>query len=179
MENLIDSKALGEESAAERAVTKIEAERAVAHDKGKMTEAVLALSKVMKLGTGSQRALDALTAMRSSMIDEVSRMLTRFCYQNGEFAEEVLKCERDVGCAVDAILGKVSADKPALSDLEAYAAAVQFYIPSAQVTVSFRINIPCEIDDDLGELGVSDGGAMILDLFEVIGENVEEKDGNV
>ena len=66
-----------------------------------------------------------------------------------------------------------SRDKPAISDVEAYATAVKFYFPEAQVSVSFRILLPCEVDDDLLFLDVpalsaetnENGQAMILDLF--------------
>ena len=155
---------------ADEAADKLEAERAVALSKDKLAESCKARLKELKM-PDNKNILDSFVKMRSSLIEEISRMLTRFCYQDEEFAREVVECKRTVADVVDEITKKVSPDKPQLSDIEAYAAAVQFYIPSAKVTVSFRISIPCELDDDLIGLGDEEsGGAMILDLFSAFPE---------
>lgn len=102
------------------------------------------------------------------LAEEIGKMLTRFCYQNEEFALAVQRCDKTLVDIVEDIT-KTTSNKAALSDVEAYAAAVKHYLPAAQVVVSFRINLPDELDDDLMELeeGVGDAGtsAMILDLF--------------
>jgi hypothetical protein len=159
------------QNAAELAADKLTKEKAEALEPSRLEAASKKICTEKKLDAKNKNVLDAMIRMRSSMIEEVCRTLTRFSYQNEEFADEVLKCKRSLSEAVDVILGKVSGDKPSLSDVEAYALAVQFYIPSAQVTVSFRLNIPTEIDEDLFGLGDEEEGshAIILDLFDAEG----------
>lgn len=156
----------------ELAVDKLGKEKAEALDEKKNAEVCKAILKEKKIDANNKNLVDSFIRMRSSMIEDVAKTLSRFAYQNEEFAEEILKCERSLSDAVDAIFKRVSFDKPSLSDVEAYALAVQFYVPSAQVTVSFRLNIPTEIDEDLFGLGDEDGDgageshAIILDLFD-------------
>ena len=162
-----------EKNVYDAAADKLTKEKAEALDPVKLNEASKKLLVEKKLSANNKNVLDAMIRMRSSMIEAVYQTLTRFSYQNEEFAGEVLKCEKSLSDAVDAILGKVSGDKPQLSDVEAYALAVQFYIPSAQVTVSFRLNIPTEIDEDLFDLEddtKSESHAIILDLFDAEGQ---------
>lgn len=153
------------------AADKLTAEAAAAKDGDVLKESAESFAKEMKLGTTNKNVIDSIVKMRTLLIEEVSRMLIRFCYQNEEFAGEVCRCERSLSNAVDALMKNVGPDKPQLSDVEAYAAAVQFYIPSAQVTVSFRLTIPTEIDDDLLEINDEGEGshAIILDLFDTEG----------
>lgn len=57
-------------------------------------------------------------------------------------------------------------EKPVVSDLDAYAEAVRFYIPEGKVTMSCRVVMPVK-DDDLLDLGidtVETSGAIILDF---------------
>ena len=160
------------QNVADAAADKLAAEKAEAIDAGALNDACKRFVASKKLPVNNKNVLDACVLMRSSLIDEVARTLTRFCYQNEEFAGEILKCEKKLADAIDSMMEKIGPDKPSLSDVEAYAAAVQFYIPSAKVTVSFRLNIPSEIDEDLFGLGDADEGgqgashAIILDLFE-------------
>ena len=151
------------------AAMKLDKEREGALVKARLEEKCRAKLKELKINSTNPMVLGSFVKMREGMINEVVRMLTRFIYQNEEFAAEVVKCQRTIDDAVDIILKDISADAPQLSDVEAFAAAVRFYIPSAQVTVSFRLNIPCELDDDLVGLGddMIGGDSMILDLFEV------------
>ena len=150
-----------------KAADKLTVEAEAAKDAETLKKSAESLAKGMKLDAKNKNILDSIIKMRTSLIDEVSRMLIRFCYQSEEFAGEVLQCERSLSDAVDALMKSIGPDKPQLSDVEAYAAAVQFYIPSAQVTVSFRLNIPTELDEDLAELNdiEEENHAIILDLF--------------
>jgi hypothetical protein len=63
-------------------------------------------------------------------------------------------------------------DKPMISDVEAYAKAVKFYLPAGEIVCSFRVNLPEERDDDLLDLEVvspvpEQSSAIILDVFDV------------
>ncbi len=108
----------------------------------------------------------AAERIKKALAPAVSKMLTKFCYQNEEFAAEVAKCERPLKNVIDKIGKSVKPDNPALSDIDAYKQAVEFYLPNGRVTASFRITVPSEIDEDLFDLA-EDGGekAIILDLF--------------
>lgn len=157
-----------ENDVSSKAADKLTAEAAAAKDGDALKESAESFAKEMKLGTTNKNVIDSIVKMRTLLIEEVSRMLIRFCYQNEEFAGEICRCERTLSDAVDALMKNIGPNKPQLSDVEAYAAAVQFYIPSAQVTVSFRLTIPTEIDDDLLEINDEGEGshAIILDLFD-------------
>ena len=122
----------------------------------------------MEAATAKFTGRTPMQQVQKILAEEIGKMLTRFCYQNEEFALAVQRCDKTLVDIVEDIT-KTTSNKAALSDVEAYAAAVKHYLPAAQVVVSFRINLPDELDDDLIELeeGVGDAGtsAMILDLF--------------
>lgn len=106
-------------------------------------------------------------AMRS-LAGPVSSMLVKFCYQDELFAEKVEGTDKKLFDCLAEIIKLTSRDKPMISDLDAYIKAVQFYFPEGKVTMSCRIVIPVERDDDLFDLGVEDedteGEAIILEL---------------
>ena len=107
-----------------------------------------------------------ITIMRE-MAFPISNMLVRFCYQDERFAEAVLKQEKKLYDCLERIVKISTREKPVVSDLDAYAEAVRFYIPEGKVTMSCRVVIKAEIDDDLFDLGVdeeTEGEAVILEL---------------
>ncbi len=109
--------------------------------------------------------------MKKIMIDDLCRMLTKFCYQNEEFAEAVEKSDRTLLSIVEDIMKLVSPTNPGITDVTAYMTAVKAYLSEAEVICSFRINIHKEQDDDLLDLesfaqpAEAQSGAIILDLF--------------
>ena len=106
------------------------------------------------------------------LCEPIGRMLMKFCYQNEEFA---LAVERNEGSLLDLLRGIVkmsTKDKPMVSDVEAYAKAVKFYLPAGEIICSFRVNLPEERDDDLLDLESvtakpEQNSAIILDVFGV------------
>ncbi len=126
------------------------------------------LTAEMEAATAKFAGSTPIQRVQKLLAEEIGKMLIRFCYQNEEFALAVQRCDKTLIDIVEDIT-KTSQGKAALSDVEAYAAAVKHYLPAAQVVVSFRVNLPEEIDSDLIELeeGAGDAGtsAMILDLF--------------
>lgn len=106
-------------------------------------------------------------AMRS-LAGPISSMLVKFCYQDELFAEKVEGTDKKLFDCLADIIKLTSRDKPMISDLDAYIKAVQFYFPEGKVTMSCRIVIPVERDDDLFDMGVEDeeteGEAIILEL---------------
>ncbi len=109
------------------------------------------------------------TAIRC-LLKPIGQMIIKFCYQDEEFA---LAVERNEGSLLEllrGIVGMSTRDKPMVSDVEAYAKAVKYYLPAGEIICSFRINLPEERDGDLIDLEsvVSTGeqsSAIILDLF--------------
>lgn len=98
----------------------------------------------------------------------ICSMLVRFCYQEEDFAQAVLDHKDKLQTCLEKIVKLSTRDKPVISDLDAYAEAVRFYIPEGKVTMSCRVVIPVERDDDLLDLGALDdepqGEAVILEF---------------
>ena len=96
----------------------------------------------------------------------ICSMLVKFCYQDETFAELVLQKKEKLFDCLTAILKLETKEKPLVSDLDAYAEAVRFYVPEGKVTMSCRVVMPVA-DDDLLDLGIDTedtGGAIILDF---------------
>ena len=107
-----------------------------------------------------------IDTIRKCLTDPVGNMLIRFCYQDIDVAEAVKRSEKTLAEVITEITKDLSRSNPALSDVEAYAAALKQYLPEAQVNVSFRVLIPNEFDDDLDIINnVPKKEAIILDLF--------------
>ena len=112
----------------------------------------------------------ARRAMKLVLVDEIGKMISKFCYQNEEFADAVEKCDKTLLSVVEEITKDVDQNNPSLSDVVAYMRAVKCYLSEAEVICSFRINIHKEVDDDLLDLESfavpeENTGAIILDLF--------------
>ena len=112
----------------------------------------------------------ARRAIKLVLIEEIGKMISKFCYQNDEFAEAVERYDKTILDVVEEVTKDVDQNNPSLSDVVAYMRAVKCYLSEAEVICSFRINIHKEVDDDLLDLdsfAVPDeqSGAIILDLF--------------
>ena len=106
------------------------------------------------------------------LCDPIGKMIMKFCYQNEEFALAVERCERPLIESLREIVKMSTRDKPMISDVEAYAKAVKFYLPAGEIICSFRVNLPEERDDDLLDLesigaAPQQNEAIILDVFGV------------
>ena len=109
-----------------------------------------------------------LAAIQHALTDPVGNMLIRFCYQDSEVAQAVLRSAKTLAEVIGAITKDISRSNVALSDVEAYARAIKEYLPAAQVSVNFRVLLPNELDDDLALINDVPGDktqAIILDLF--------------
>ena len=108
------------------------------------------------------------TGIMRELSGPICSMLVRFCYQEEDFAQAVLNHKDKLQTCLERIVKLSSREKPVVSDLDAYAEAVRFYIPEGKVTMSCRVVIPVERDDDLLDLGTVDDdpedGAIILEL---------------
>lgn len=117
----------------------------------------------------SKNSNSQIDIIRKYLTEPVGNMLIRFCYQDREVAQAVIRSEKTLTDIISAITKDLSRSNPALSDVEAYAAAVKEYLPAAQVTVNFRVLLPNEFDDDLSLINDTPREekkkAIILDLF--------------
>lgn len=129
------------------------------------------LSQMERLKKMYEKASTVENRIKGTLVEPVGQMLVKFCYQDEEFATAIERSERDLTDVIGDIAKHVTRDKPALSDAEAYALAVKCYLPAAEVSVSVRVVLPEELDDDLLFLDVPENTgdehrAMILDLFD-------------
>lgn len=108
------------------------------------------------------------TGIMRALSGPICSMLVRFCYQEEAFAQAVEKPGKKFQGCMERIVKLSTREKPVVSDLDAYAEAVRFYIPEGKVTMSCRVVIPVERDDDLLDLGALDeepqGEAVILEF---------------
>ena len=114
-----------------------------------------------------------LTKVKHAMVEPVGKMLIKFCYQNDEFAMAVERCDIELHQVIEKVMENITRESPSISDAEAYALAVKCYLPAAEVSVSIRVILPEERDEDLlflnPEISAASEGdtrAMILDLFD-------------
>lgn len=98
-------------------------------------------------------------ACEKYMAGEICKMLERFCYQSEDFARAVVDRRGTLGECVSGIVG--GHWPKGISDVEAYAEAVKYYMPGAKVRATFRIDAPVEEDSDLldlnGDISHTDG----------------------
>ena len=126
------------------------------------------LAAELKTALEASKGDDHVLAIKRALLPPIARMLTKFSYQDEEFATAVTR-GGDLLANVNSIVKEITQENPALSDVEAYAKAVKYYLPAAEVTVSFRITLPNELDADLADINLdaaSETHAMILDLFD-------------
>lgn len=130
-----------------------------------IAEAKESLSKDKATGIAAARK-----AMKLILVAEIGNMVSKFCYQNEEFAEAVNKCDKTILDVVGEVTKDVDQNNPSISDVVAYMRAVKCYLSEAEVICSFRINIHKEVDDDLFDLESfvapeEKSSAIILDVF--------------
>ena len=129
-------------------------------------EAAAKLEAELAEALSAYKGADTVIAIKRALAPAIARMLTKFAYQDEEFATAVARGGTLLD-NVNAIAKDITRDKPALSDVDAYIKAVKFYLPAAEVTVSFRVAMPNELDADLGDINAADEShAIILDLFD-------------
>ena len=106
------------------------------------------------------------TGIMRELSGPICSMLVKFCYQDEIFSEQVLQKKEKLQDCLERIVKLSTRGKPVVSDLDAYAEAVRFYVPEGKVTMSCRVVMPVA-DDDLLDLGIDaedTGGAIILDF---------------
>lgn len=94
----------------------------------------------------------------NAMKDAVCEALDGFCKQDEEFAQAVVQG----GSFEDCMKAVASNCGDAISDLEAYRRAVQFYFPGADVKFHMSVNLCASVEDDEPK------SAVILDLADFL-----------
>ena len=108
-----------------------------------------------KLDEGVKKNLDRYgNVMKQSVHDA----LLDFCRQDEEFAQAVVQGGSFEDC-MKAVAKCVKGS--ALSDLEAWGAAVKFYFPGAGIKCELRINLCASVEDDEGVTAPQKAGPII------------------
>ena len=92
-----------------------------------------------KLDEGAKAGMDRYA---NAMKESVRDALTEFCWQDGEFAQAVAQGGSFADC-MKAVAKCVRGN--ALSDLEAWGAAVRFYFPGAAIRCEMRIDLCADV----------------------------------
>ena len=82
----------------------------------------------------------------AAMKDAVCEALEGFCRQDGEFAQAVVQG----GAFEDCMRAVAENCGNAISDLEAFRRAVQFYFPGADVRFHMSVNLCASVEDEEG-----------------------------
>lgn len=110
---------------------------------------------------------EGLKSLKGSRHVEVMKQpvhdaLVSFCQQDHEFAQAVMQGGSFEEC-MNAVAKNVGS---AISDLDAYRRAVQFYFPSANVNYQMTIRL-CEDDAPIPDT-VEAAAPVVLDLFDLL-----------
>ena len=115
---------------------------------------------IAKLGK-ELKALKSTDRHISVMKQPVHDALVEFCRQDTEFAQAVMQGESFESC-MKAVAKNCGS---ALSDVEAYRRAVQFYFPGSDIRVQMSIDLCASVRRD----GEEHKPAVVLDLFDLLG----------
>lgn len=110
----------------------------------------------LRAGRGDTGGLERAAQM---MAGPVADALEGFCRQNGEFAQAVAQG----GGFTDCMRAVAKNCGSALSDIEAYRRAVQFYFPGAEVRVSMAIDLCPGVEEE-----PRSSGGLLLNLTDFL-----------
>lgn len=96
------------------------------------------------------------------MKQPVHDALAEFCKQDAEFAQAVMQGQSFGECMAAVAKGCGAA----LSDLEAYRRAVQFYFPGADIRMQMTVNLCASVEDTAEP---APAAPVVLDLFDLLG----------
>ncbi len=121
----------------------------------------LAIQKLDKELKELKKTTKHITVMKQPVHDA----LVDFCRQDNEFAQAVYQGGNFAKCmeAVAKDCGN------ALSDLEAYRRAVQFYFPGADIRVQMRVSLCPDAEPEDSPTPTKREEPVILDLFDMLG----------
>lgn len=99
----------------------------------------------------------------SVMKGAVHDALVSFCEQDAEFAQAVVQG----GTFADCMKAVANNCGSALSDLEAYRRAVQFYFPGADIRMQMSVNLCASVETEEPE-ELPEKKKVVLDLFDLL-----------
>ena len=111
-----------------------------------------------KLDEGVKAGMDKYANVMKKSVHDA---LLDFCRQDAEFAQAVVQGGSFEDC-MKAVTKCVKGG--ALSDLEAWGAAVKFYFPGAGIKCELRINLCASVDDDEEDAPAPKRAGPIIDL---------------
>ena len=116
---------------------------------------------IQKLDAGVKASLDRYgNAMKTAVRDA----LADFCRQDAEFAQAVVQGGSFEDC-MKAVGGGVKGG--AISDLEAYRRAVQFYFKGADIKMTMTINLCASVEGAAADTAET-GASVKLDLLSLL-----------
>lgn len=74
-----------------------------------------------------------------AMLKDVHKALVSFCKQEEEFAQAIVQSEKNLNDCMQTISRMIVGN--AISDLEAFRLAVDYYFPGAEIQYNMRINL--------------------------------------
>lgn len=74
-----------------------------------------------------------------AMLEDVHKALVSFCEQEEEFAQAIVQSEKNLNDCMQTISRMIVGN--AISDLEAFRLAVDYYFPGAEIQYNMRINL--------------------------------------
>ena len=112
------------------------------------------------------KAPGKLSRIEAAMLEPVGKMLIGFCRQDQRFAEAVFEKKETLTDCMHAVSKGVTY---ALSDVEAYKRAVQFYFPAAEVDFKCVIVLPAEksgvVTRGIGRAADADGEEIAINCM--------------
>lgn len=103
-----------------------------------------------------------LSRQGKAMAKPVEQMLESFCGQDARFAEAVEQCDKTLTDCMEAVSKDV---QYAISDVDAYRRAVQFYFPDAEVDFRCLIVLPVKTGHKAKILpGIGGGDSDIISV---------------
>lgn len=109
-----------------------------------------------------------LTRQEAAMADPVCKMLISFCEQDKRFADAVFEKKETLSDCMKAVGKGVTY---AISDVEAYRRAVQFYFPAADVDFKCVVVLPTEkkgvVTRGIGIAEESENEEITVSLFDL------------
>ena len=92
----------------------------------------------------------------------VTETLIGFCRQDEEFAQAIVQSDKTLGDCLREVMGGVG---NAISDIETYRSAVQFYFPGSDIRMTMTIDLCASVKDDDDTEG---GSSIVLDLADFL-----------
>ena len=118
------------------------------------------IDAVRKLRDEKQKA-GAKSQKAKAVYSHVCEALCGFCEQNEEFADAILQNDKTLGACCEKIMEKCG---NAISDIEVYARAVEFYFPGAVIEMKMTVYMSKFERDESVKPEKSQSTAKVLDL---------------